>query len=284
MKNLKFCSRKLDNTLKLEISIEFDSPRVVNVFDANSSASPSSSPTTSRRKSEGLSLSVLPPVVLQISLPPSYPLYTPPDILSVQVSLKWFSNVEDIKDALFKLYSSGETVLYNWIEYLRNGGFLADLHALSPDDGLSVESNNHALCSSSMSESGIPTERRRSGHWVGTIQAVWRMFIQFLRPVQKYMEYLAAEEDSVERRTIELRYGRSFVLRLVAQHEQDQATEQWISSSTTLCPGCESPVQKSEGCNHMQQAFLLSLRRSPGLKVTIQSLFERRESMLQETL
>ncbi|KAF9480440.1 hypothetical protein BDN70DRAFT_612528 [Pholiota conissans] len=48
-----------------------------------------------------------------------------------------------------------------------------------------------------------------------------------------------------------MRYGKATVMRLLAQHEERKATESWITESTSVCPGCRSHVQKSEGCNHM---------------------------------
>jgi len=68
---------------------------------------------------------------------------------------------------------------------------------------------------------------------------------------QLVQEYLAAEENSAERTLIEKRYGRSLVIRLITAYEEDKATKQWISSSTMTCPGCDSSVEKSEGCNHV---------------------------------
>lgn len=33
--------------------------------------------------------------------------------------------------------------------------------------------------------------------------------------------------------------------------EQAEADAQWIISNTKPCPSCSSPIQKTEGCNHM---------------------------------
>lgn len=57
------------------------------------------------------------------------------------------------------------------------------------------------------------------------------------------------------RSVLEFRYGRQRIHRLVAEHEQEQATKQWIRSSTTPCPGCQSSVEKGMGCNHVRELF-----------------------------
>ncbi|KAF9229656.1 hypothetical protein BS17DRAFT_771752 [Gyrodon lividus] len=65
------------------------------------------------------------------------------------------------------------------------------------------------------------------------------------------LEYLSAPPDSDERRAIERRYGRSNILKLVKQHEEEKENRKWMDASTMLCPGCEVRVEKSMGCNHM---------------------------------
>jgi E3 ubiquitin-protein ligase RNF14 len=66
-------------------------------------------------------------------------------------------------------------------------------------------------------------------------------------------EYLKA--DSAGRSLLEFRYGRHLIHRLVAEHEREQASKQWIRSSTTSCPGCQSNVEKGMGCNHVRKLF-----------------------------
>lgn len=59
------------------------------------------------------------------------------------------------------------------------------------------------------------------------------------------------EEDSPKRLWIERRYGKAYVLRLVAKYEEDSANAEWFKSFTMGCPGCQVNVQKSFGCNHV---------------------------------
>jgi len=66
-------------------------------------------------------------------------------------------------------------------------------------------------------------------------------------------EYLKA--DLAGRNLLELRYGRHHIHRLVAEYEREQASKQWIRSSTTSCPGCQSNVEKGMGCNHVRKSF-----------------------------
>lgn len=87
-------------------------------------------------------------------------------------------------------------------------------------------------------------------------------------------EYLATPENSPERSNLEMRYGKTTVMRLLAQHEEQKATESWITESTSVCPGCRSHVQKSEGCNHVSDRYCLSgpscVHDERGLKIAIQ--------------
>ncbi|KAI6002599.1 hypothetical protein F5J12DRAFT_840055 [Pisolithus orientalis] len=63
------------------------------------------------------------------------------------------------------------------------------------------------------------------------------------------LAYLAASEHG--RITLERRYGRTSVQRLVRQHREEEENRKWLESSTTECPGCALRVEKSMGCNHM---------------------------------
>ncbi|KAF8845404.1 hypothetical protein BDN67DRAFT_993632 [Paxillus ammoniavirescens] len=65
------------------------------------------------------------------------------------------------------------------------------------------------------------------------------------------LDYLSAPPGSPERLAIERRYGRSNVLKLLRQHEEEQENRKWMNASTMPCPGCEVRVEKSMGCNHM---------------------------------
>ena len=68
-------------------------------------------------------------------------------------------------------------------------------------------------------------------------------------------EYISLPEGSAERVLIERRYGKANVLRLVAKFQEELANRQWLERSTTSCPNCRVPVEKSLGCNHVRHCY-----------------------------
>ncbi|KAG8925628.1 translation termination inhibitor protein itt1, partial [Tulasnella sp. 418] len=62
--------------------------------------------------------------------------------------------------------------------------------------------------------------------------------------------YLAMEPDSAGRREIESRYGRSYFQKLIAAYQEAKLNKEWMDKSTMACPGCNTRVEKSAGCNH----------------------------------
>ena len=65
------------------------------------------------------------------------------------------------------------------------------------------------------------------------------------------IEYMELSEVSPIRKTMEQRYGRMNLKKLVAKHKEDRATREWIEQSTMACPSCHVHVEKSMGCNHV---------------------------------
>ena len=102
--------------IKLEIPVEFGMPRSVIIEEITlmEKASPR----------ETLNLSVLPPLLLHVVLPPSYPLHSPPEIVSLRAMHMWIPNIEVLQTALIEMWRIGDQVLYNWVEYIRSGEFL----------------------------------------------------------------------------------------------------------------------------------------------------------------
>ncbi|KAJ3907848.1 RWD-domain-containing protein [Lentinula edodes] len=74
-------------------------------------------------------------------------------------------------------------------------------------------------------------------------------------PISAYetlvLDYLALPEESPGRKTIENRFGRSIVAKMVVAYQEEQAFKQWLANSSTPCPGCNVHIEKSLGCNHM---------------------------------
>jgi len=66
--------------------------------------------------------------------------------------------------------------------------------------------------------------------------------------VNKYME---TTMGSPARSTMERRYGKKNLKRLVAKCKEDRANRKWLEKSTMACPSCHVHVEKSTGCNHM---------------------------------
>ncbi|KAM0750960.1 hypothetical protein T439DRAFT_326001 [Meredithblackwellia eburnea MCA 4105] len=62
-------------------------------------------------------------------------------------------------------------------------------------------------------------------------------------------EYLHG--DPSQQAELELRYGKSNIVRLVAIWEEDRINREYMEQNSTACPGCQVPVEKSMGCNHM---------------------------------
>ncbi|EGO02005.1 hypothetical protein SERLA73DRAFT_86116 [Serpula lacrymans var. lacrymans S7.3] len=78
-------------------------------------------------------LSSLPPVLLHISLPAAYPVYAPPEIISLQVTHSWILQVNELQAKLLEMWQSGEGILYNWVEWIRSAEFLPSMNVTEDD-------------------------------------------------------------------------------------------------------------------------------------------------------
>jgi E3 ubiquitin-protein ligase RNF14 len=116
-------SRRTENLLRLEIPIEFCGSRSVRVI----------SPTDNPDDSASLLLSTLPPLLLQLSFPPNYPISSPPTIVSLHATHHWLPGLSQLQYRLNCQWQPGQAVLYDWTEYVRTGGFLSDLDMLNED-------------------------------------------------------------------------------------------------------------------------------------------------------
>jgi len=65
------------------------------------------------------------------------------------------------------------------------------------------------------------------------------------------IEYMETTGDSPVRKTMERRYGKKNLEKLVAKYEEDRANREWLEKSTMACPSCHVHVEKSMGCNHV---------------------------------
>ncbi|KIK71274.1 hypothetical protein GYMLUDRAFT_211354 [Collybiopsis luxurians FD-317 M1] len=106
-------------SVKLEIPIELEEPHVVYIEDA----------TKQEDSKKSLKLSLLPPLLIHIILPPNYPLQAPPQLLSIRVTHLWMPTLQ-LQQHLLDMWQQGEGVLYNWIEFIRSGKFLDQLEMI----------------------------------------------------------------------------------------------------------------------------------------------------------
>lgn len=119
----------------LEIPIEFGGERTVLIVDNETMGSTSLTEDhqTARPGPQRLTLSSLPPVLLQFILPETYPMSKPPTIMSLHVTNSWFARANQLQKMLEEMWQPGEGVLYTWVEWLRNADFLGALDLLSED-------------------------------------------------------------------------------------------------------------------------------------------------------
>ncbi|KAF7789854.1 hypothetical protein EIP86_000802 [Pleurotus ostreatoroseus] len=129
-----YVSKDQQGIIRFEVPVELPAPRFVmavqgvavqseevphpqNLNEAN----PEQQPT--ERMSPLVSLSNLPPLLLEILLPPSYPLYDPPQIVSMHAMQSWLP-LARLHRIFIDKWEAGEGVLYTWIECVRSGEFL----------------------------------------------------------------------------------------------------------------------------------------------------------------
>ncbi|KAK7025550.1 hypothetical protein VNI00_015903 [Paramarasmius palmivorus] len=114
-----------DGSFKLELPVEFNEARTVNVLGDNSSSSDQES------SSVLLQLSTLPPLLLHVVLPPAYPINEAPTLLSLRATHLWLQapHIARLQSRLADMWeeAAGQGVLYTWVEYLHNGDFLLDV-------------------------------------------------------------------------------------------------------------------------------------------------------------
>ncbi|KAL1739268.1 hypothetical protein HDZ31DRAFT_49654 [Schizophyllum fasciatum] len=119
-------------TLKLEIPVELPAPRDFVISAPPEVASGVTTPGLAT------SLSMLPPVLLHLILPPDYPSSSPPEINFLHSTHLWFSHLKALHEALMRMWQPEEGVLYNWVDYIKSGQFLALIPSSSSDDTVSL--------------------------------------------------------------------------------------------------------------------------------------------------
>ncbi|KAI0307581.1 RWD-domain-containing protein [Multifurca ochricompacta] len=257
-------SKDLTNDiLKFEIPVELESPLSVLVTGGG----------TAKSQEHHLSLSSLPPVLLEIVLPPSYPLHVAPEITSFHVSGSWIPRSGHLLEALLEMWHPGEAILYTWVEWIRSADFLNSMQLIH--DGVlrlphaapplllsfltTYESKSQSSRFNQASHScDVCLETRKGsrclqlncGHVFcrACLKDGWSLYIAegdvtrvgCLDP-QCVKEGQEADEDEVRRAVTEEETRRWKWLREKKAAEGDP--------STVLCPMflCQTPVQKPSG-------------------------------------
>jgi len=70
------------------------------------------------------------------------------------------------------------------------------------------------------------------------------------------LKYMELEKGSEERATLQRRFGKGNLEKLVLRFEEDRANREWLDKSTMACPGCGVHTEKSMGCNHVCHPFV----------------------------
>ena len=71
------------------------------------------------------------------------------------------------------------------------------------------------------------------------------------------LKYIGLQEGSEERATLQRRFGKGNLEKLMLQFKEDKANREWLDKSTMACPGCGVHTEKSMGCNHVRHPFCL---------------------------
>ncbi|KAF5382975.1 hypothetical protein D9757_006311 [Collybiopsis confluens] len=113
-------------SVKLEIPIEFDTARRIHIEESSEQ-----NPTSCL----SLALSLLPPLLIHVLLPPDYPLDSPPQLISIHTTHLWIPPPRHsaLQHLLNQMWQQGEGALYNWIQFIHSGKFLDKLGLVRDD-------------------------------------------------------------------------------------------------------------------------------------------------------
>jgi len=131
-----------NGVIKIEVPVQLPQPWVVtslpqnntspdNIDDSNANEASGSAPNA-------VSISALPPLLLDLLLPPSYPLYSPPQIISLYATHAWLPLTASLQSKLLDMWQAGEGVLFDWIDWLHGGDFLQALSLVSTQHGMNA--------------------------------------------------------------------------------------------------------------------------------------------------
>jgi E3 ubiquitin-protein ligase RNF14 len=108
-----------NDILRFEVPVELERPMDVFVTRSGNDL-----------QEHHLSLSSLPPICLQIVLPPAYPLRAGPEIVSFHVSGSWVPRSGRLLKKLRGMWEPGDAVLYTWVEWIHSADFLNSMEII----------------------------------------------------------------------------------------------------------------------------------------------------------
>ncbi|KAI5992155.1 hypothetical protein EDD15DRAFT_2168501 [Pisolithus albus] len=154
------CTSNSNGAVRLEVPVELDSERQIEIVPIlhesyNTTTGPAdpvqpalldsaadkyerscnSTPTVSPIS---VLLSNLPPLLLDITLPPSYPTHSPAEVIAVRAVSGWVPPrmIEEMRRQMMEMWTDmggdavsggGTGILYTWVEWIRNGEFLTSI-------------------------------------------------------------------------------------------------------------------------------------------------------------
>lgn len=85
-----------------------------------------------------VTISFLPPILMDVQLPEDYPLHAPPHIISIRATHDWLSEYKKMSESLLAMWTPGEPVIATWIEWICSATFLDELDISDAIDGSRV--------------------------------------------------------------------------------------------------------------------------------------------------
>ena len=132
----EYISSLTEDTLRLEVPIELGTSRMVRCVD--NAGGPSN-----REYETNIQLTHLPPVLLNIKLPPHYPTEECAAISSIHVTHSWLPDIIRLTELLQAMWAVGEGILYKWVEFIQSGDILVALDLVNSQDVIQyVESSS----------------------------------------------------------------------------------------------------------------------------------------------
>ncbi|KAJ3750098.1 RWD-domain-containing protein [Lentinula detonsa] len=127
-------------SVKLEIPVELASPHQIFIEETTQTGSSTSS-------IESLTLSLLPPLLVHVILPETYPSRVSPQLLLIHATHSWLHDTSRLQDLIVQMWNKqiGEGVLCDMVELIRSGTFLNELEMVTDHDAILLQHNTPEL-------------------------------------------------------------------------------------------------------------------------------------------